>query len=64
MEGKDRWEKKGSSLSLDLFHFSIYLISLTLIVCHCALRPALDLTLPPGTRYTDNTGSCVRLNEQ
>jgi hypothetical protein len=38
MEGKHRWEKKGSSLSLDLFHFSIYLISPINIDCHCAQR--------------------------
>jgi hypothetical protein len=50
MEGKDRWEEEGIfpiSRSLSLFCLSPHSHRLS-------LRPALDLTLPPGTPTNNN----------
>ncbi len=59
MEEKIVGEKKGSSLFSDISFTLLSIASLTCLHLRCACaRPTTPLW------FTDNTGSCVRLNEQ
>ncbi len=61
MEEKVVGEKKESSLFSDISFTLLSIASLSSVFIYTA--PALDLRTTP-LWFTDNTGSCVRLNEQ